>query len=184
MKGVDSHNLHTLDYHPHPSRRRSKFNAFLDKLKLVTSSVRQTKKLLSDTSNPTPLTHKGANKAFFRMLCAKVDTQLNTKLQNLRNRLGREDGYEALLLLRKLFADVSDIDFQHEALSLFCTIQWRDGETMHTFNRRFNGMHRNVLSAGMEIDEQERIRHYLRALKKHTSTNVLCEVKAHMRQQT
>ena len=100
MKGTESYNLHTLDYHPHRSRRRTKFNAFLDKLKLVTSSVRQTKKLLSDPSNPTPINHKGANKALFCMLCARVDTQLNTKLQNLRMRLGKEDGYEALLLLR------------------------------------------------------------------------------------
>ena len=91
------------------------------------------------------------------MLCARVDTQLNTKLQSLRVRLGKEDGCEALLLLRKLFADVSDGDFQHEALSLFCAIEWRDNEPMHAFNRRFNGMYRNVLSAGMEIDEQERI---------------------------
>ena len=36
----------------------------------------------------------------------------------------------------------------------------------------------------MEIDEQERIRYYLRALKKHTSTNVLHEVKTCVRQQS
>ena len=70
MKGADSYSLHTLDYHPHKSRRRTKFNAFLDKLKLVTSSVRQTKKLLSDPANPVALKHVGANKALFRMLCA------------------------------------------------------------------------------------------------------------------
>lgn len=53
MKGVSSFNLGTLSYHPVPSKQRLAYNKFIDKLQLATSSVKETKLMLTDVSNPS-----------------------------------------------------------------------------------------------------------------------------------
>ena len=61
MQAVNDYQLPVLNYDPSPSRRRGKFNHFLEKLKLVTSAVRQTKNVLSNPAKPRPPKRKAAN---------------------------------------------------------------------------------------------------------------------------
>ena len=123
MKGVQSYDLPVLNYDSIPARRRGKFNAFLDKLKLVTSSVKQTRKFLADPSNPRQPKTKNANMALYRVLCAKMDTYLTSQLQQFTIDHGKEDGYASLLFLRRLFADKDDLDYQQHTMSTFQNIR-------------------------------------------------------------
>ena len=73
MKAVNDYQLPVLNYDPSPSRRRGKFNHFLEKLKLVISAVRQTKNVLSNPAKPRPPKRKAANQALYRVLCSKTE---------------------------------------------------------------------------------------------------------------
>ena len=63
MKAANDYALPALDYSDIPARRRAKHTTFLDKLKMVTSSVRQTKDVLTKITKPKPPKTKQANQA-------------------------------------------------------------------------------------------------------------------------
>ena len=84
------------------------------------------------------------------MLNSRVDAYLRHQLQDLQNaKGGTEDGHEALILLRMLFADDKDMDYQQYALNAFRTVSIKPNETVFDFNKRFGILHRNVVSAGL-----------------------------------
>ena len=114
----------------HNPRSRFTFLNFINKLKLVLSTVAETVDMLQDPGNPTKPSTKAASQAVFRMLCARVDSYLITQLQDLAVRLGREDGYQALMLLRSFFADAEDIDYQHNIMNHFKALSLQEGESV------------------------------------------------------
>ena len=80
-----------------------------------------------------------------------------------------------------LFADVEDIDYQQQALNAFRTIKLNTNETIFAFNKRFGVMYCTVISSGQAISDKERIRRYLCALKQHTDSRILYDVKNMLR---
>ena len=176
MKAVESYHLPTLNYDQNPVRRRGKFNHFLDKLKLVTSGVKETRKLLTDTTKPKRPS-KNANLALFRILCARVDGYLRNQLQDMSFNDKEENGYKALLLLQSLFADKEDMDYKLQAETEFRTITLRNNEPIYDFNKRFGILYRNMVGAEVRMTENDRIRIYLRALRDHTDAKILFDVK-------
>ena len=92
MKAANDCSLPALDCSDIPGRRRAKHTAFLDKLKMVTSGVRQTKDALSKINKPKPPKTKQANQALCRVICAKVEPCIRTQLNQLTTALGCEDG--------------------------------------------------------------------------------------------
>ena len=180
MKAVDSYQLPTLDYKPHPVRRRGAFIRYLDKLKLVTSNVSETMYMLSDPGNPKPPRTKAANRAVFRVLCSRVDPYLVSQLQELQARKGKEDGYGALMLLRSLFADAEDIDYKTSILNRFQSIKLNDNESVFDFNKRFGLSYRAVIGSGQSLTEREWIYYYLKSLREYKDSNILIEVKGMM----
>ena len=181
MKAANDYGLLPLDYSDIPGRRRSKHASFLDKLKFVTSSVRQTRNVLSDITKPKPPKSKEANQALYRVICTKVEPYIRTQLDQLTATLGHEDGYQALLLLRNLFADQNDPDFKQHAENMFKSIALRDTESIFSYNKRFGYLYRNYTGCGMTMSEQERARIYLRGLQQHPDTRVLFEVKSKLK---
>ena len=182
MKAVESHKLPILDYKSEPSRRRGSFIRFLDRLKLVTSSVSETLDVLSNPGAPVRPSTRNANKALFRVLCARVDSCLVGQLHELQSRRRKEDGYSALKMLRSLFADTDNQDYNELALNDFQMVKLHSNESAFDFNKRFGYLYRAVVGTGQTISEQRRIRHYLRALLEHRNTRILYEVKAKMKE--
>ena len=178
MKAAVDYDLPILNYDADPHRRRGKYNHFLDKLKLVTSSVRQTRSILSDPNLPSPPKSRSANQALFRVICAKVEPHIRNQLIEMSDDQSPEDGFEALMLMRSLFADDKDHDFVRNTLNIFTAIQLKDGESVFNFNRRFSKLYRNVLGCHITIPNDDRLRIYLHALQHHTDSRVLYEVKA------
>ena len=76
MKAVDNYKFPVLNCKAQPMRRRGKFNNFLDKLKLVLTSVCQTKDALKNPAQPLKPKTPEANHALFRLLYAQVDDYL------------------------------------------------------------------------------------------------------------
>lgn len=180
MKAADSYQLPVLNYDQSPIRRRGKFGHFLDKLKLVTSGVRETRKILTDTTTPKRPS-KEASKALFRVLCARVDSYLRNQLQETAHLDGIEDGYAALMHLRSLFADQEDEDYKLRVETDFRTITLRNNEPIFDFNKRFGILYRNMVGANVRMSEKERIGIYLRALRQHKDPTILYDVKNLMR---
>ena len=178
MKSVESFGLPSLNYNPDPSRRRGEYITFIEKLKLVLSTVKQTKKVLSSVSDVKEPKTQSANVALFRVICAQVDGYLRHQLQEIQVSTGKEDGCAALLLLRDLFADASDMDDQIYALNNFKTVTLKTNEYIFDFNKRFGLLYQNVVSSGVFLPEKDRIRYYLRALRQHKDAQILFEVKA------
>ena len=88
-----------------------------------------------------------------------------------------EDGFEALIMLHNLFANIDDIDFQHNTYIAFCTVTLQPSESVFAFSKRFQTLYQGVVSSGKTINERTKIRYYLRALREHKDTRVLVEVK-------
>ena len=177
MKAVESYQLPVLDYKPQPSRRRGAFLRFMDKLKLVTSSVGETRNMLADSGNPKAPSNKAANRAMFRVLCSRVDTYLVSQLHELQARRGHEDGFGALMLLRSLFADAEDVDYKISVLNEFQAVKLHETESVFDFSKRFGFLYRAVVGSGQGVPEKERIRYYLRALREHREPRILYEIK-------
>ena len=91
MKSVESFGLPSLNYNPDPSRQRGEYITFIEKLKLVLSTVKQTKKVLSSVSDVKEPKTQSANVALFRVICAQVDGYLRHQLQEIQVSTGRED---------------------------------------------------------------------------------------------
>ena len=181
MKGVEAFDLPFLALSPEPMRRRKQFDSFMDRLVLVLSNVKETQNCLADKINPSPIKSNNANKALFRMLCAKVDNDLNAQLQDLRMQNQKEDGFAALMLLRQLFADTTDLDYQRDTLNTFNSVELQPGESIYRFNRRFKRLYRYVVSSGQQVSEKDRLHMYLRALRQHKDPTILYEVKAKLK---
>ena len=178
VKAVNDYQLPVLNYDPSPSRRRGKFNHFLEKLKLVTSAVRQTKNVLSNPAKPRPPKRKAANQALYRVLCSRTEQYVRTQLNQLTEQLGREDGHQAVLLLRKLHADQNDLDYQQHAINAFNTVRLKEEETIFSFNKRFGYLYHNVAACGIKMTDEEQAQIYLRALRLHRDPRILYEVKS------
>ena len=118
MKAVDDHKLPILNYDAQPMRRRGKFNNFLDKMKLVLTSIRQTKDALKNPAQLTKPKTSAANHALFRLLCAQVDNYLRAQLQEMILDNGSKDGFAALIRLRAMFADTDDMDHCQHAMNV------------------------------------------------------------------
>ena len=179
MKAVGSYDLPVLDYKPQPIRRRGSFLRFLDKLKLVTSSVSETKQMLSDPGNPTKPKSQTANRALFRVLCSRVDSYLVSQLHELQSRTGSEDGYQGLMLLRSLFADAKDDDYKNTVINQFLSVRLNPNESVFDFNKRFGYMYRSVVGSGQGVSEKNRLTYYLRALREHREPRILFKVKSY-----
>ena len=177
MKAIDFYAFGTLAFHPQPQRRRLGFSSFIDRMKLATSNVKELKSVLKDVSSPEKPTTQSASKALFRALCACVDKNLLPLLQEMQTRLGKEDGYEALLFLRSLLADTEDSDHQILMMNEFCSIEWDATETIYSFNKRFNRTYRDLVGSGQQLSEKKKIQTYLRALRLHKSSAILFEIK-------
>ena len=160
MKSVESFGLPSLNYNPDPSRQRGAYISFIKKLKLVLSTMKQTRKVLSSVNDvKEPKTHS-ANIALFCMICVRVHGYLRHQIQETQVSTGREDGYAALLLLRDLFADASDMDYQVHALNNFKTVMLKANETIFDFNKRFGLLYRNIVSSGAFLPKKDRIQYY------------------------
>jgi hypothetical protein len=180
MKSADDYHLPSLNYHPVPPKRRHGFNVFMDKLKLVTSTVRETKKLLADVANPKEPKSPSANKALFRLLCAKSDAYTTSQLIDYQQRMG-ESGFDALLLLRSIFAATDDPAYRKQTLNRFTTIALNPGESVYQFNKRFTHLYRLVVGSGQHVEEEDRTGIYLHCMKEYRDPAILYEVKALMR---
>ena len=176
MKGAYNYDLPLLSYHPNTTRRRGAYNRFIDKLKLVLSGVKETRRILKNPAKPRKPKEPNANKALFQAICAKVDSHLAGMLLDLQSTKG-EDGFEALIMLRNLFADIDDIDFQQNTYNAFCTVTLQPSESVFAFSKRFQTLYRGVVSSGKTINERIKIRYYLHALREHKDMRVLVEVK-------
>ena len=138
----------------------------------------ETRKVLSLVSDVKEPKTQSANVALFRVICARVDGYLRHQLQEIQVSTGKEDGYAALLLLRDLFADASDMDYQVYALNIFKTVTLKTNKSIFDFNKRFGLLYWNVVSSGVFLPEKDRIWYYLRALRQHKDAQILFEVKA------
>ena len=180
MKSVTNYELPVLEYSDIPGRRRARFHEFLEKLKYVTSSVRQTKDVLADTANPKKPKKKAANQALFRVLCTRVDPYMRTQLDQLTASIDGENGYKAILLIQKLFADKNDPDYKQYAENAFKSIKLRETESIYLYNKRFGYLYRNFSGCGLTMPEVDKARLYLRGLLHHPDTGVIFEVKSHI----
>ena len=122
MKAANDHALPALDHSDIPGRRRAKHNTFLDKLKMVTSSARQTKDALSAIAKPRPPKTKQANQALHCVICTRVEPHMRTQLDQLTSTLGREDGWEASMMTQSSFADEGDEDCNQNAKNALKTM--------------------------------------------------------------
>ena len=86
--------------------------------------------MLVDPGNPQKLKSKSSNRALYRVLCSRVDTYLVSQLQELQARVGKEDGFSALMLLRSLFANANDIDYKESIMTDFQVIKLHDNESV------------------------------------------------------
>ena len=179
MKAVESYQLPVLDYKPEPARRRGAFLRFLDKLKLVTSSVYETQSMLEDIGQPQRPKTAPASKAMFRVLCARLDPYLVSQLQELQSRIKGEDGHAALLLLRALFADAENQEYKDAVMNQFKSVRLQDGESIFGFTKRFGFLYRAVIGSGQSVKEPDRVRYYLTALKRYKEPRILYEVKGY-----
>ena len=147
-------------------------------LKLALTSVCQTKEALKNPAQPTKPKTPAANHALFRLLCAQVDNCLQAQLQVMILNNGSEDGFAALICLRAMFADTDDMDYCQHAMNTLMTGQLKDSEHVFTFNWRFSNAHHNLVGSGQTAKEVDWIRVYLRALRQHTNSRILCKVKS------
>ena len=177
MKSADSYRITPLNYHPVPPKRRRIFHDFIDNLKLVLSTVRETKNILADVMTPQEPSSASANKALFRLLTAFSDRHTMNQLMDLQVRTGKEDGYKALILLQELFATKDDASHKKRVHTAFITATLLPMETVFAFNKRFTYLYRNVTGSGQTIPEHERVQLYLDALKEHQDSRILYEVK-------
>ena len=85
------------------------------------------------------------------------------------------------MLLRSLFADAEDPDYQDSVFTTFVTVKLNPNESVFDFTKRFGLLYREVVGSGQGIRERECIRYYLRALREHKEPRILYEVKAKLR---
>ena len=84
MKSAESYKIIPLNYHPVPPKRKQIFHDFIDILKLVLSTVQETKNILADVMMPREPTTASANKALFHLLTAFSDKHTTNQLMDLQ----------------------------------------------------------------------------------------------------
>ena len=159
---------------------RGKFNHFLEKLKLATSAVRQTKNVLSNPAKPRPPKRKAANQALYRVLCSRTEQYVRTQLNQLTEATGsrrwissRPNCYE------KLYADQNDLDYQQHAINAFntSTSQGRRNNIFLQQKIRLS-LPQCIAACGIKMTDEEQAQIYLRALRLHRDPRILYEVKS------
>ena len=175
-KSAEHFKLPRLTNHEDPSRRRGAFTNFLEKLQNVLQMTKETNRILaSPTKWRLPKSDNG-NRALFSLLVAHADRSLHTALMQLYADTGIHDGFAALQLLRNLCA-AADEDEQHSALQKFRSCLLEEGESIQTFNTRFNSALNLVKASGYELlSPRDVLSQYFRALIQHPSSHIVIEL--------
>ena len=105
MKATNDCALPALDCSDILGRRQAEHTAFRDKLKMVTSSIRQTKDALSAVTKPRPPKTKQANQALRHVICAEVEPCIRTQLDQFASALGRKGGCKASMMTQSLLTN-------------------------------------------------------------------------------
>ena len=83
-----------------------------------------------------------------------------------------------MILIQTLFADKDDEDYKQYTENNLKTIALRDGESIFAYNKRFGYLYRNYQGCGLQMNDTEKARIYLRGLKKHPNSALLIEIKS------
>ena len=176
VKSVECFGLPSLTCNPDPSRRRGAFINFVEKLKLVLITIKQTRKTLSLVNDvKEPKTHS-AKIALFRMdMCPWIPLALIAS--NTSQYWQGRWSCSITITARSVCGHLRH-RYQVYALNNFKTVMLKTNETVFNFNKRFGLLYRDVVSSCIFLPERDRIQYYLRALRQLKGTQILFDVKA------
>ena len=75
------------------------------------------------------------------MLCTRVDGHLIMQLYDLQSQTNKEDGYNALLFLRSLFANAENDRYKNDVLNNLKEVKLYPSESVFDFNKRFSSLY-------------------------------------------
>jgi hypothetical protein len=178
MKTDEHYKVPNLVYHADQSKRRQAFGNWIDRTKLLFSTIKETRDVLQDITKIRRPTTAHADIALFRYILSKTTQFVQTSLIDLQRRTLKESGYEGLRLIELMFADPDDGPYRRKCMNDFRAIDWQSNDSVSIFNQRFLRTYRTLLSSHQDISESEQIDIYLDALQHHKDPSILYEVKA------